>query len=198
MYSFPPGSTSVTIFAKLRDSTTGDGKTGLTSASAGAAVSYTRKGGTTTPITLSALGSANAAYSSGGMVEMDSVNAKGLYRFDLPDAACATGAPYASVDFFFTGILADAVLVLLQNLTSNIGAGAISWTVTVNNTQTNLPLAGALVWVTTDAGGTNTIAGALTTNASGIVTFLLAAGTYFLWVSDAGFTGANPTTIVVS
>jgi hypothetical protein len=198
MYSFAPGSTNVTIYVKVRDSSTGDGKTGLTPASGGAAVSYTRAGGTTTPLALVALAGPTAPYQAGGWYEMDAVNAKGLYRLDLPNAALAGGVPFVTVDFFFTGALADALLVLLQNLTANVGPGAIQWTVQVNNTATGLPLAGAQVWVTTDAGGTNTVAGALPTNAQGQVTFLLSAGPYFVWVSDPGFTGTNPTAIVVS
>lgn len=198
MYSFAPGASNVTIYVKVRDSQTGDGKTGLTPASAGAAVSYTRAGGSTTPVTLAALGSATAAYQAGGWFEMDAVNAKGLYRLDLPNAALAAGVPFTTVDFSFTGALADAILVLLQNLTANIGPGAISWTIQVNNTATSQPLAGAQVWVTTDAQGTNTVAGALATNAQGQAKFLLNAGPYYVWVSDPGYTGTNPTAIVVS
>jgi hypothetical protein len=81
---------------------------------------------------------------------------------------------------------------------SLLGPGGVSGTVTVTDQNTGLPLAGARVWVTTDAAGTNVVAGSLTTDSSGQVTFSLPAGTYYVWVQDAGYNGTNPTTWVVS
>lgn len=89
------GSTSVSIVVELTDgdaAITGIAHTDLTSAS------YLRQGGLRVGITLSALGSVNAAFSSGGWVELDATNLPGLYRLDVPDGAFATGAEWVVVD----------------------------------------------------------------------------------------------------
>ena len=198
MYKFSPGTTSVTIYFHLRDSTTGLAKTGLTSASGGANASYTRQRGSTTPITLSALGSETASWSSGGFIQDNSTTAPGLYRLDIPDAACASGVPFVVVSLSFTGVIEEAVLVRLETSTSNVGAGTIAHVVTVNDCDTGFPLSNAEVWVTTDLAGSNVVAGTLVTNAFGQVTFMLDAGSYYLWSSEPGFTISNPTAFTVS
>jgi hypothetical protein len=78
-----------------------------------------------------------------------------------------------------------------------LGAGAISTTITVKTTGGD-PLDGAAVWITTDAAGTNVIAGKLYTNASGVVTFMLDAGTYYVWRQLSGYNFTNPQAITVS
>lgn len=77
------------------------------------------------------------------------------------------------------------------------GAGAITWPYTLTKSTDGSPIAGASVWVTTDAAGTNVIASG-TTNASGVVTFYLDAGTVYIWRSLAGYNFTNPDTEVVS
>lgn len=76
------------------------------------------------------------------------------------------------------------------------GAGAVTWTVTVNDGVN--PLDGAEVWISTDSAGSNVVAGTLHTDASGIATFYLDAGTYYLWVAHSGYNGTNPTAITVA
>lgn len=93
-----PGSASVSIPVLLTKSADGTELTGVAYSSVTA--SYWRQGGTRTAITPSALGSVNAAWSSGGWAEVDATNMPGLYRLDVPDAALATGA-----DWVGTGIL---------------------------------------------------------------------------------------------
>lgn len=198
MYKFPPGSTSVSIYMKMRDSTTGLAKAGLVAGSAGAQCSYTRKGGVATAIALSDLSSQTAPYSAGGFKEIDPTLAKGLYRLDLPDAALAAGVPFVVVALAFTGTVEEAVLVMLETPAQLAGAGAIAWTIQVRNNSTGNPLPGAAVWVTTDQAGSNVVAGTLTTDQFGNVTFYLNAGTYYVWVSDPGYSAPNPTAIVVS
>jgi hypothetical protein len=65
------------------------------------------------------------------------------------------------------------------------GAGALQRTIGV--TVGGNPLEGASVWVATDAGGTNVVAGPLTTNSQGVVTVLLDAGTFYVWVQKDGY-----------
>mgnify|MGYP003335494201 CR=1 FL=1 len=86
------GSTSQTIDVFILDSTsaTGAGLSGLVFNSSGLKAYY-RKGatGSATAITL-ATQTVGGAYSSGGFVEIDATNMKGVYRLDLPNAAVDT------------------------------------------------------------------------------------------------------------
>jgi hypothetical protein len=54
------------------------------------------------------------------------------------------------------------------------------------------------VWITTDEAGANVVAGALLTNANGEVTFMLDAGTYYVWRERGGYNFSNPQTWVLS
>lgn len=78
------------------------------------------------------------------------------------------------------------------------GSGAITWAYTLTSTVSPFPpIADAEVWVTTDSGGTNIVASG-TTNASGVVTFYLDAGTYYVWRRKSGWNFTNPDTEVVA
>ena len=86
------GLTSQTLDIFLQDSSssTGQGLSGLVFNSASLIASY-RKGatGSRTAITL-ATQTVAGAYSSGGFVEIDATNMKGVYRLDIPNAAVDT------------------------------------------------------------------------------------------------------------
>jgi hypothetical protein len=86
------GLTSQTIDIFLQDSSssTGQGLSGLVFNSASLVASY-RKGatGSRTAITL-ATQTVGGAFSSGGFVEIDATDMKGVYRVDLPNAAVDT------------------------------------------------------------------------------------------------------------
>ena len=105
--------------------------------------------------------------------------------------------PFTIVALTFTNTVQEAEVLLLQQPQQPAGAGAIQTTVTITNSQTSQPIAGAAVWVTTDSGGTNVVAGSLNTNAQGVVTFFLNHGTYCVWCADPGFSANNPTAITV-
>lgn len=77
------------------------------------------------------------------------------------------------------------------------GAGAITWTYTLTDSGTGLPIADADVWITSNIGGTNVLASGKT-NASGVVTFYLDAGTVYVWRQKTGYDFTNPDTEVVS
>ncbi len=66
--------------------------------------------------------------------------------------------------------------ILLAAINAFAGIGAIAYTVTVNDGSSN-PIDGVEVWITTDVAGVDIIAGTLTTDANGQVTFMLDAGT---------------------
>jgi hypothetical protein len=75
---------------------------------------------------------------------------------------------------------------------SAAGAGSTSWSYTLTNSITGLPIDGADVWVTTDSAGANIIASGMT-NSAGVVTFLLNTGlTLYVWRKKAGFDFTNP------
>lgn len=199
MYEFAPGSTGKSVYMLLRDSTTGQAKKGLTPASPGARAGYTRANNTAVAIALVALGAADAPWQAGGIFEVSQALQPGIYRFDMPDAANAAGVPFYVASIGFDNTLDEGALVLLRNPVNNVGAGATAETVTVNNSSTGLPLAGARVWVSTDLAGGNVVAGALTTNSIGQVTFQLdLGGSYYLWISDPGYTASNPTPFTVT
>lgn len=82
----------------------------------------------------------------------------------------------------------------LSNASASAGAGAISWTITVNDGVN--PLDGVEVWATTDSGGTNVVASG-TTNALGQVTFTLDAGNYYAFKQLAGYNFTNPEAFTV-
>ena len=71
-----PGTTNVTDYVFLQDSTTGLAKTGLAYNSAGASAYFTRPLAAATSITL-ATQTVTGAHSDGGFVEVDATNAKG-------------------------------------------------------------------------------------------------------------------------
>jgi hypothetical protein len=75
------------------------------------------------------------------------------------------------------------------------GSSALEYTVT--DSISGQPIEGVLVKVTTDVAGDNQVAVGYT-NISGIVTFQLQTGTYYLWLSKSGYSFSNPDTEVVS
>lgn len=81
--------------------------------------------------------------------------------------------------------------------TDVIGAGALSCTWTQKDDGGN-PLDNCQVWITTDEAGSNVVAGALLTDSSGEVTFMLDAGTYYVWREKGGYDFTNPQSWVVS
>lgn len=109
--SLTGGTTSKIIEVMLRDSTTGNGKTGL--AFGDVTASYVREGGTRVAITL-ASGTAGDSYSSGKWAEVDATNQKGLYQLHLPNAAIASGVAAVTVSLQATGTLDKAIRLKLE------------------------------------------------------------------------------------
>ncbi len=127
------GSTDITVYFHLRDSSDGTSKTGLLYSSAGAVASYVRNGAARTAITLATLASASAAHSDGGFILVDDTNAKGLYRLDIPDAAFLTGVDGVVIHIGFTGVFEESIeIVLVDNIAKDnydrIGAAGASLT----------------------------------------------------------------------
>ncbi|MFP4354062.1 MAG: hypothetical protein ACLFUJ_02975 [Phycisphaerae bacterium] len=79
---------------------------------------------------------------------------------------------------------------------SLLGPGSLAVTITV--TDGTHPLDGAAVWITSDPGGGNLVAGTRHTNAAGQVSFLLDPGNYYVWKQLTGVDFTNPQAIEVS
>lgn len=79
-----------------------------------------------------------------------------------------------------------------------VGEGSIEWEITIQDTG-GTPIGGVEVWITTDNDPSgNIVAGTLTTDNFGVVTFMLDAGTYYRWAQRAGYNFTHPQTFVVS
>lgn len=187
------GATDVSIPVLLRAVADGTEVTGVTNTDVTA--SYWRQGGSRTAITVSSLTNIDDAHSDGGWKEVDSTNCPGLYRFDIPDAAFASGADWVIVAIVVTD---SFVHYERFNLPSNSGgataeAGAIEWTYNVTNDFTGEPIPDVDVWVTSDEEGSLTL-GAGRTDAYGNVTFYLDAGTVYVWCQKSGWNFTNPDT----
>lgn len=83
------GTTSFISYVRIAD-VNGSPITGLVYNSTGLASKYILSGAASASITL-ATQTTTGAYSSGGFVEMDATAFPGLYRFDIPNAALASG-----------------------------------------------------------------------------------------------------------
>jgi hypothetical protein len=85
-----------------------------------------------------------------------------------------------------------------RTLTSvGLGAGAIEWTYTLTSSITGLPIADVDVWITSDSNGANVLASGRT-DAYGVVTFYLDAGTIYVWSQKSGWNFTNPDTETVT
>ena len=132
--------------------------------------------------------------------EATEIGTSGCGFIDLTAAEMNTDATVLKVSLTNAGSLDYVVTFFPESLgdirTSLGGAGSITYIVTVKSSGS--PVAGVECWVTTDVAGTNVVAGTLTTDDFGIVTFLLEAGTYYLWRDSATHSFPKPTTITVS
>jgi hypothetical protein len=119
--------------------------------------------------------------------------------YDFTAAALAAGPGGDATVAKQNEIIADiaAMQAAVDLLAGVAGPGGIAWEVTVNDSGGS-PLGDVACWVTTDAAGSNVIAGTLYTTEFGIVTFMLNAGTYYLWRNSTSHDFTNPQVMVVS
>ena len=109
--AIPAGTTSVSVWIELEDTTTGAPTTGKLAADM--TCSYWRQGGIRVGITPADLVGVDSAYSAGGVKEVDSTNMPGLYRLDVPDAALIAAADWVLFQVKVTGCKAARVKVAL-------------------------------------------------------------------------------------
>lgn len=95
----------------------------------------------------------------------------------------------------------DLTAVMKTSITAAMlsagGSSGNAWTYTLTDADTLAAISGAMVWITSDIGGTTIVASAIT-NASGVATFTLTAGTYYVWRSKSGYNFTNPDTEVIA
>jgi hypothetical protein len=94
-------------------------------------------------------------------------------------------------------ILVDTSTTIPALINADSGAGAISWTYTLTDSDDGTPIDGAEVWATTDAAGEDVVASG-TTDSFGVVTFMLDAGAYYFWRKCSGYNFNNPDLETVS
>ncbi len=183
------GTTSFIDYVRVTDMN-GSPITGLLFNSTGLLSKYVLAGAASVAITL-ATQTVTGAYSSGGLVEVDAVAFPGLYRFDIPDAALASGNKSFVSLYGFSGM---NVSMLEYELTAfNLQSAGVSLTagqlaVKKNTALSNFPfimssstngapLAGLTVTATRriDNGSFGACANAVTEIANGWYTINLAA-----------------------
>ncbi len=132
----------------------------------------------------------------------------GVYRADWPTAIVTDGDYLCPI--YDSAITAQAIaekqihvhngiVTELTDLVESVdasGTGFYTWPYTLTRRDTGAPIAGASVWVTTDAAGTRIVASGVTST-SGVVTFFLDSGTYYVWRAFSGYTFTNPETFTV-
>jgi hypothetical protein len=125
------GSTSqtVNIWVQNSTSTTGAALTGLVFNSAGLTAYYALSRAAAVSITLATLGAVTSSYSSGGFIEIDATNMPGWYRFDIPDAALASGR---FVSLHLAGATNMAPLPIEIELTATNNQSATSFITGIN------------------------------------------------------------------
>jgi len=121
-------------------------------------------------------------------------------------AALATAANLSTVDTVVDAIKVktDQLAFTANTVDANIATGGlgtgsetVDYYVFTNETSETGAIANVSVYATSDEAGTTVVASGMT-NDDGKVTFYLAAGTYYMWRSKAGYSFDNPDTEIVS
>jgi hypothetical protein len=87
-------------------------------------------------------------------------------------------------------------LDLILDARSTGGAGAKSVPVTIE-APAGTPVDGVEVWISTDGAGSNVVANG-STDALGLVTFMLDVGSYYIWKQHSKYNWNNPETLTVT
>lgn len=95
------GSTNRSVTLRIIDSTDGTPETGVVWNTAGIDLWYRREGAAKVAVTEATLAALTTAHTDGGFLHISD----GEYRFDLPDAAFATGAQHVDVGGTVTGMV---------------------------------------------------------------------------------------------
>lgn len=143
------GSTSIRLQIFLRDSSVAydKGKTGLLFNTASLTAFYFREGDTGAGTAITLATATVGTWATGGFKEISSANLPGLYEFDIPNAAIASGtAKWVSVVFKGAAGMADEV-IKIELLGNNEYSAAWS-------TGFNAAIAAAILAATAETGVT--------------------------------------------
>lgn len=91
----------------------------------------------------------------------------------------------------------DSLEAIAANISPAAGSGAISWTYTLTSTTDGAGIPDADIWVTSGAAGSTVLASGRT-DQNGAITFMLDAGTVYVWRQKSGWNFTNPDTETVS
>jgi len=109
IYQFPKASTNISVELRIIDSTDGTPETGVVFNTTGLALEYRRDGAASIAITEVTLAALTTAHADGGFLHIGN----GVYRFDLPDAALATGVDKVAVHGTVTGMVVIGCVIQL-------------------------------------------------------------------------------------
>lgn len=115
-YQITPGTTDVSVVLRIIDSTDGTPETGVVFNTSGIDLEYRREGEASTDITEATLAALTTAHTDGGFLHIGN----GLYRLDLPDAACATGSAGCLVHGTVTGMVVIPAYIQLAGAVNKI------------------------------------------------------------------------------
>ena len=101
MRTITKGSTNVSLTIRILDATDGTPETAVEHNTAGIDIQYRREGAVSTAITEVALAALTTAHADGGIEHIGN----GYYRFDVPDAAFASGAAGVLLHGTVTGMV---------------------------------------------------------------------------------------------
>lgn len=108
-YAIQKAATNVSIELEIIDSTDGTPETGVVWNTAGINLQYRRDGAASTAITEATLAALTTAHTDGGFLHIGN----GVYRFDVPDAAFATGVDKVVIHGTVTGMIVIPCVVQL-------------------------------------------------------------------------------------
>lgn len=111
-YLITKGTTDVSVELRIVDSTDGTPETGVVWNTAGIDLQYRRDGAASTAITEATLAALTTAHTDGGFLHIGN----GVYRFDLPDAACAAGVDKVVVHGTVTGMVVIGCVIQLTDM----------------------------------------------------------------------------------
>ena len=122
--------------------------------------------------------------------------------FDESTAFPLKSADTGSTAVARTGADSDTLETLSDQLDGvpTSGSGSVSTTIriTEDGLEGGTPVADADVWITTDAAGSNTVAGTLQTDSSGEATFSLDPRVYYVWAQKDGYQWLSGSTLTVT
>ena len=154
------GGTSQIVTVSIRNSTTGQGLTGLVFNTAGLTAYYTREA-TGTPVAITLATMTAGTWASGGFVEVDATNQKGIYQLGVPDALAAASELYADISLTGAANMFDTNVKI--ELVNQIDLGSDSRTLVSADAHTSGETIAANAAINTTAGSIDNVALVATT-----------------------------------